>query len=274
MFAARPSFRRLLPTASLALLAAGACSDSSAPNAGPVGLSFAARGDASTSGDATSTSNGTVVASGSDTLRLTRVRLVIDELELLRTTTGTCTDDSSSDDSSPDDSGHHSASSSECFEVETGPYLVDLPLNGNISSAITLAVPGGSYSKLEMKLRPADSGDDRSFIVAHPEVSNISVLAEGTYNGRPFTWRGSVRADLEMYFAQPMVVDGAGNITVNIDVGGWFRSGTGAIIDPATAGIGQVGFVTVAQNIGASFGAFEDDDHDGRDDHGGRRNDD
>ena len=232
-------------------------------------------GDVSTtSSGATPTSSGIIVANGNDTLRLTSVHLVIDELELLRTATGVCTDDSSSDDSSPDDSGHHTASSSDCFEVKTGPYLIDLPVNGNVASSITMTVPGGSYSKLEMKLRPADSGDDRGFIAAHPEMSNISVLAEGTYNGRPFTWRGSVRADLEMHFAQALVVDGTGNVTVNIDVGGWFRTGTGAIIDPATAGIGQVGFLTVAQNIGASFGAFEDDDHDGHDDHGGRSNDD
>lgn len=258
--------RRLLAIAPLALVSLAACSDSAAPDSGPVALSFAARGDVNTqSSGATAGSNGTVVVGvgGTDTLRLTSVRLVIDELELLQSAGGTCTDDS-----------HNGVPVPGCFEIESGPYFVELPVNGGVASALTMAIPAGSYSKLEMKLRQADSGDDRAFNAAHPEMNGVSVVAGGTYRGQPFTWRGNVEAELEMYFSPALTVDGAGNVTVNIDVGRWFRSGTGGIIDPATAGPGQANFATVAGNIAASFGAFRDDDHDGRDDHGGRSNDD
>ena len=265
--------RRLVPAApvaALAFAALAACGDSTASGSRPVALSFAARGDAATGGSAT-TDGSTIVVSGADTLRLTSVRLVIDELELLRTSAGSCAE---GDDTSPDDSGHHSSTTStDCFELESGPYLVDLPLGGGVASALTMQLPAGSYSKVEMKLRPADSGEDRAFVAAHPEIDGISVLAMGTYRGQPFTWRGNVRADLELHFAQALVVDGEGNITVDVDVSRWFRSGTGAIIDPATAASGQANFLTVAQNIAASFGAFEDDDRDGRDDHGGHSDD-
>jgi hypothetical protein len=262
--------RRLSHLAAIALCAIAACNDASAPSSAPVALSFAARGDASTDGSgAAPTSGGTIIVSGTDTLRLTSVRLVIDELELSRSTTTTsCTDDSSSDDSSND------ASSDDCFEIESGPYFVDLPLNGSVTSALSMQIPAGSYKELQMKLRRAESGDDGAFIAAHPEMNGISVLVQGSYRGVPFTWRGDVESELELHFSPALVVDGTGNVTVNIDVGRWFRSGAGAIIDPATAGVGTANHLTIAQNIRASFGAFEDDDHDGHDDHGGDRNDD
>lgn len=268
--------RHLVPAAPFALVALAACGDSTASGAGPVALSFAARGDVNTQpSGATANSGGTIIVGvgGTDTLRLTSVRLVIDELELLRTTAATCT--KAGDDTSPDDSGHHDAStsSSDCFHAESGPYLVDLPVNGDVASALTMSLPAGTYSKLEMKLRQADSGGDRAFIAAHPEMSGVSVVASGTYRGQPFTWRGDVESELELLFSPAMVADGSGNVTVNIDVGRWFRSGSGGIIDPATAGAGQPNFATVASNIAASFGAFEDDDRDGHDDHGGHHDD-
>ena len=255
------SIRRLLPAASLAFVALAACSESTASSGAPVALSFAARGDVASGGSAsTAGSGGTIIVSGSDTLRLTSARLVIDQLELARTTSDVCTGSSSGQ-----------TSSSGCFEAESGPYLVSLPLHGGMSSALTMRLPAGTFSKLHLKLRHADVGDDPAFDAAHPEMRGISVLVQGTYHGQPFTWRGDVDSELEMYFSPPMVVDGAGNVTVNIDVGGWFRSGTGAIIDPATAGAGQENYGIVAQNIRASFDVYEDDDRDGRDDHGGDR---
>ena len=260
MFAPFRLSRPLLATMPVALLVLAACGDSTGPaDGGRVGLSFAARGDVASGGSgSSSTSGGTVVVSGTDSLVITSVRLVIDEVELERGATGTCSDDG-------DDTIEVSA---ECAELETGPYLVDLPMNGTVAGALNVELPAGTYRKLEMKLRQADSGDDRAFRAAHPEMNGITVRVAGTYKGQPFTWQGNVEAELEMYFSPPMVVDGGGNFTVNIDVGRWFRSGTGAIIDPATAGVGQAGFAAVAANIRASFEVFEDDDRDGHHDDG------
>jgi hypothetical protein len=250
--------RRALLFAPAAILAVAACSDSTDPGgSGPVALSFAARGDVSSTGSgSTNTSSGTIIVSGTDTLRITSAKLVIDELELTRGLTGTCVDDG-------DDVVEVDAA---CAEIETGPYLVSLPVNGAVTPALSVQLPAGTYRELEMKLRQADSGDDRAFNSAHPEMNGITVLVQGTYKGQPFTWQGNVEAELELDFSPPMVADGAGNFTVNIDVGRWFRSGTGAIIDPATAGVGQENFQFVAQNIRASFEVFEDDDRNGHDD--------
>lgn len=259
------SLHTLLP---IAVLILAGCGDSLAPGAGgQVAMSFVARGDGAASGGttnasgATPTATGTIIVSGGDTLRLTSARLVIDELELYRGSSAACLDD-----------GDYTVEvRAECAELEVGPFLVDLPLTGAVASPITVSLPAGSYRKLEMKLRRADSGDDRAFNARYPEMRGISVHVTGTLRGQPFTWRGDVEAELELYFGSAMLVNGGDNFTVNIDVGGWFRSASGAIIDPATAGVGQAAFATVAQNIAASFGVYEDDDRDGRDDHGGRR---
>jgi hypothetical protein len=241
-----------------------ACQDSAGPGAsGPVAMSFVARGEVATGSalGVTATSSGTLVVSGRDTLRLTSARLVIDEVELSRGSSTSCLDD-----------GDYTVEvTSECAELEVGPFLVDLPLTGSVASPITVSLPAGSYRKLEMKLRRADPGDDRAFDARYPEMRGITVQVAGTYRGQPFSWRGDVESQLELYFPSAMTVGGGDNFTVNIDVGRWFRDDSGAIIDPASAGAGQPGFATVAQNIGASFGVYEDDDRDGRDDHGGRR---
>ena len=255
--------RRIVLPRSLAvaaLVATAACSDSTSPSANRATLQFNARGDVASGTSATAqTASGTVVVSGTDTLVISSAKLIIDELELDRGLAGQCMDDG-------DDVIEVNA---ECAELEVGPYLVDLPVTGANTAPVSVALPAGSYRALEMKLRKADSGDDRAFNAAHPEMNGISVLVSGTYKGQPFTWRGDVEAELELDFSPLMVVDAnSGNFTVNIDIGRWFRSGTGAIIDPATAAAGQQNFGIVAQNIRASFEVFEDDDRDGHDDHG------
>lgn len=249
---------RLSAVTTAALVVFSACSDSTAPAGGPVALSFAARGDVATAGasGSTSTSGGTRIVSGTDTLTITSAKLVIDEVELTRGTAGTCVDDGDA----------VVEVTADCAEIETGPYLVSLPVNGSVAAALSVQLPAGSYRDLQMKMRQAASDADAAFLAAHPEMNGITVLVTGTYKGQPFTWQGNVEAELELDFAPPMVADGAGNFTVNIDVGSWFRNGAGAIIDPATAGVGQENFQFVAANIRASFEVFEDDDRDGHDD--------
>jgi hypothetical protein len=48
-----------------------------------------------------------------------------------------------------------------------------------------------------------------------------------------------------------------------VDVSTWFRSATGALIDPATANKGGLNESEVTENIKDSFKAFEDEDRDG-----------
>lgn len=242
-----------------------ACSaDSTSPNssaAGSVSLSFSATG-ASTS--STSVSGGTlsgalVGSASSDALVITKAQLVLAELELQRAG-GSCADSGSS-------------STDSCEELELAPTMIDLPVSGNVVGALSVPVPAGSYSALEAKITLADTGrgGGAALIAAHPELRGASVRVEGTFNGQAFVYTGTTRAQIESRFDPPLVADGSGiNVTVAVDLTNWFKTSSGALVDPSTANAGGPNAELVSTNIARSFVAFRDDDRDGRDDDGER----
>ena len=271
----RPSIIRLL-VATTSSLALAACSDSTAPSgASRVSLSFASATSAGTTAGSSS-SNASVIVVGTDTLRLSRVRLVLDEIELYQSGVAACGGGSVQISAQLDVAVSRSSSSSsssddDCGELETGPFLVDLGVDGSLTAPIDVSIPAGSYSKLELKLRPvsASSSSDAGFRAAHPELAGASVIVDGTFRGQAFTYRTSLEAEHELYFQPPLVVSGGTRVTVSIDVGRWFRTSAGAIIDPSTAAPGGPFAGIVAANIAASFEAYEDRDRDGRHDDDG-----
>jgi hypothetical protein len=261
-----------------------ACDSASAPsNRSPASLSFATRSvPTNVVADVTWLGSRQAFdlreADGDNTLVITSVELVFDEIELeLAGVAGACTDDSS-DDGSGESSG--SSDSDDCMELESGPQLVDLPLGdagAPTVAAITVPIPAGTYSELELKLRPLNpsSGEDRAFIAAHPDLAGASVRVRGTWDGAAFEYTTSLDEEIELDFSPPLEVAESGvNITVNLDVLSWFRNADGSLIDPRTAVSGQPNAPVVSANIGTSLAVFEDDDHDGYDDHGGHGSDD
>ena len=241
-----------------------ACRDAMGPRtAHRVNLSFATNTDAGTSGQVAGATvdGGFGVAVGSDELIITRARIVLREIEFEREDSlAGCT--SSFDDDS-------------CEKVEVGPVLVDLPLDGSLRTQLAATVPQGTFDEIEFELEHAhdDSASERAFRVAHPEFNGLSVRVEGTFNGQPFTFVSSVRAEMEIEFNPPLVVGESGhNVTVNVDLARWFRRTDGSVIDPRTANPGGPNAGTVAANIRSSFDAFDDDDRDGRR-HGGSDDD-
>ena len=260
-------------------MALAACSsDSTGPaieSGQRVTLSVATSGTASVP---TGTSLGAVTVGTGGELVITKAQLVLREIELESPSLG-CTSDSSSssgsfarvsyssgsDDDGPDDSDG-SRSSDDCGEIELGPVLVDLPLAGGATEVVQVSIPEGQYHEIEFKLRePDDDASDMAFRAAHPELIGLSVKVEGTYNGQPFTWTSRMRADLEREFSPPVVVGaGAANVTLQVDVARWFRDGSGNAINPANAQGATSARMQVESNIATSFGAFQDDDRDGR----------
>ena len=198
------------------------------------------------------------VSVGSGTLVVTKAQLVARKIELAPSNAP-----GSSCESEADDDG--SADGDVCPEVETGPMLVDLPLDAATRTDITAAVPAGTYRAVEIKIDPITSGNRRSqdFLATHPEFQGYSVRIEGTYNGRPFVFRGAVDASLEMAFSTPITIDASNkNVTVAIDIASWFSDGAGGTLDPSSsANAGRI-----VQNVSRSFRAFEDDDRDGHED--------
>jgi hypothetical protein len=222
-------------------------------------------GASASSSPATAATRVLSITSGSDVLTITNLQLVVARLELQRAG-ATCASTAAAGD---DDMDEH-----ECAELELAPTVIDIPVDGTIVSALNTAIPAGTYSALEAKIRPVRADGDHgrgssSFLTAHADLAGVSVRVTGTFNGTPFTYTGAPKVEVERVFDPPFAVDAAHpNLTVNVDLSNWFKSRSGALIDPATATAGSANGVIVSDNIRRSFKAFRDGDHDGRDDDG------
>jgi len=247
---------RGLITCATVVLAFAACSDGTGPGDGTsLTLSVAAGPTA-----VTPTPGPAAVVTQSDgtsTLELTRVALVLREIELSSDEVETC------DHSGVEGDDDH------CEELEVGPVLLELPLDGTVSHVVTIDVPAGTYDELEFEVhKPGDDSADLVFLQAHPDFDGVSIFVEGSFDGVPFVFTQDLSEEQEVSLDDPLLVqDGTpANLTLKIDVSGWFMAGDGMLIDPATAGHGGANEVLVEANIRRSIEAFEDHDQDGEHD--------
>lgn len=255
------NFRRShLPLAALAIaLGATACADATSPAGKGISVSFTTKASTAPvlqNGSMWSPRLSVTATSGSNTIVISKVQMVFSKMELA-SSTATCSGTTEDD----------------CPELHLDPVLVDIPLDAAVATAINVAVPAGSYTKLEAKIDAIAAGSTdvpgaAAFLAAHPDFTNVSVHVEGTWNGQPFSFNTPAEAELELAFNPPLVVDATGmNLTVNVDVASWFRMADGSLIDPATAAPGGQNASIVGENIKRSLKVYEDDDHDGQDDH-------
>lgn len=267
---ARPAVRALA-VLSAALVAACGDSSSTGVTGGPgARLSFSATTgvtgapvegtNGQTDGTARSqaSANGLRITSDDDELLISRVQLVVRELELER-----------AGDDDDDDCDDRPSRGRDCDddEVEIGPFLIDLPLNDGVTPALALDVPAGTYEELELVLHTPDDDDaeDRAFLVANPGFRRISAIVEGTFNGQPFTYVTRARAKYELEFEPPITIGEDGDrITVDVNVGAWFARRGGGLISPLEASIPGAARARVEQNIRHTFRVFRDRDRDGR----------
>lgn len=208
----------------------------------------------------TTTGDSTVIVLGNDSIIVRSAELVLKEVELKRSDVASC-------DAVP--------GNGDCEEFETGAALVSLPLGSSaIAQQVSVNAPPGTYDALEFKIHKPSSGDDAAFIAANPDFANISIRVTGTYSQAgtrsAFTFTSEVDQSEESSLVPPITVaEGqAANVTLRVDISGWFlNAGKTALVDPASANGGQPNQGVVANNIQASFKAFEDDNHDGQEDH-------
>jgi hypothetical protein len=235
-----------------------ACSDAGSGPAGDaqVSLNLATRAATAAASSAALSAPETYTDAAGNTLEIDRVQLVLREVELENETHQSACEAAS-------------ASEGDCAEIELGPFLVDLPLGvGGAARTVTANVPAGTYDEVKFKIREPDNDTDadKAFVAAHPDFAHTSVKVEGSFNGTPFTFVSDLQAELKLELSPPLVVDGSGttDLTLFADLGTWFRDTGGNLLDPSSVS-GQ----TVADNIAGGFNAFEDENHDGSDDHGG-----
>jgi hypothetical protein len=206
-----------------------------------------------------------------NSLVISSVEVVLRKVELKRTEaadTAGCAMSTSGITASDD--GQCDGDTGQGDELEAGPALVDLPLGG-IERTFTADVPAGTFDALEFQIhKPSSDGDaaDQDFLKAHPDFAGISIRVKGTFNGADFTYTSDVSVGEELRFDPPVVVTAGtpASVTIKLDLDGWFRSGGGTLLDPATAAKGAENENLVRDNILRSFHAFQDNDEDGMDD--------
>lgn len=252
----------------LAAASMTACSDSaSGPSTGAqVSFNLATRASAAAAGAALATA-GTpeTFSDGTNTLIIDQVQLVLREIDLKRVeTTGTCGE----------------SSNDACEKLELGPILLDLPLGGTggASRSFSVAVDSGTFRQVEFEIHKPSDDDaaDVAFRQAHPDFAGTSVKVTGSFNGTPFSYTSDLDAEEEIELNPPLVVaeSATTDLTLLVDLDRWFRDGAGGLVDPGSANAGGANEGLVETNIQSTLHAFEDEDHDGADDHGGHSSDD
>jgi hypothetical protein len=230
----------------LPLAFAAACSTE--PDGVPIDLSFSGQAPA-----AGATADITISV-GANTVVITKAQMVVRRVKLKPTDTdaASCSDDDSSSD--------------DCATIQTGPFLVDIPVTANAVATVSATVPPGTYSRVSFRIHKAtDDAADAAFRAANPNFDGASIRVEGTYNGTPFVFTSDMTEKQELVLASPLVVEEGTtpNLTIQVDMSSWFRNGS-TVINPATANKGGANENTVKNNIRASLRAFRDDDRNGR----------
>jgi hypothetical protein len=250
----------LTSVAALATIVLAACDAGGPSTSAQVNFSVATQPSAAA---ATGTGSSESFTDGSNTLVIDRVQLVVREIELKRVEATT----------SCGESGHDG-----CERLELGPILLDLPLGaGGVAHSFTVPVTAGSYDEVELEIHPASHDDtpDAAFVQAHPELAGVSVQVDGTFNGVGFSYTSDLGAEEEIELRPALTVaeSRTADLTLLVDLDRWFRTGAGLLIDPATANAGLANESLVESNIRATLHAFEDENHDGTDDHHGGADD-
>jgi hypothetical protein len=198
---------------------------------------------------------GLALEDGDNTLLITNAEIVLDAIELKRTEATACPEASEGED---DDA---------CEKFETGPRLVALPLNGDVSQELATVVPAGSYNRLEFEMHKLEGSSGSDILRDRPDLEGLTVRIAGTYNGTPFVFVSEESQELEIELSPPLVVDADGddvNLTLAVDLAAWFTNGGGMLVNPTVQSSADI----IDNNIDQSFECFEDDDHDGSDDDG------
>src|SRR5438046_1794084 len=146
------------------------------------------------------------------------------------------TSETDADNNDGDDTNEH-----ECESIRVAPVQVNLPLDGTTKVVLDALVPAGSYLGLRAELE---------------SVNVVGVFTDAGGTDHAFTFTSDAHGEVSVDFATPITVDaGTSNLTIDVNVGGWFKDASGAILDPNKAENQEA----IEHAIRASFHAFEDD---------------
>jgi|TARA_R110001599_G_scaffold184627_3_gene378439 hypothetical protein len=160
-----------------------------------------------------------------------------------------------------------SATDNDSTDIEQGPLVLSLNLNGGLTEVGIADVPAGFYEELEFEIEARD--EDDNVMVNDPDFEgengqNYSMVISGTINGEPFTFKSVKDFEVELEFEPAFEVNDEEQvrITLNFDTSLWFLDQDGNALYPTDSN----NTLLIESNIENSIEAFEDDDEDGEDD--------
>jgi len=218
------------------------------------GTNVAVAGDRGRTPPRLATARDLIQQVGQDTLVLTAVSVVLRKVELKRQYVPGCPVDGPGVDG--------------CHEFQAGPFMLRLPVNGELNSIVTIDVPPGTYDEVEFEIHKPDDDTpiDQAFLDAHPDFDDVSIRVEGWFNGDWFVFTQDLNEKQEVDLDPQLVVDESPmetNLTLSLDVSTWFVDSSGGLLDPRSANKGGENEKLVEDNIEQSIDAFEDRDRNG-----------
>lgn len=236
---------------SLILMAATALLGACGSGTGPAGTRVSLSLSGGTPGPNLAVVAADTMRDGQNELILSSVEIVLREIELERVDVVDC-------DVEPEPEG--------CEKFETGPILAIIPLDGSTQQVFDIEVEPGEYDRVEFDVhKVSGNAEDAAFRAQYPDLVETSVRVRGWYNGTEFTFTSDLM-DKQEYRLVPSitVTDGtATNVTLHLDISGWFTDASGALVDPVSANKGGINENMVKDHIRTSIDAFEDGDRDG-----------
>lgn len=147
-------------------------------------------------------------------------------------------------------------------EVELGPDIVSMNVNGNINTILNGRVPAGVYDRIKFEVHKPEDNE----YIPDPDFTNEgrwSFIIKGSYNNSPFVYRSGKSQNLVINFNKPVNLQSAEiNITMLVNKLLWFVV-NGIEIDPRDHNYEN----EIDDNIKNSFRrAFKDNDKNGLED--------
>lgn len=225
-----------------------------AKNSVKTGISFVATTAGSSTQNVmptTSTNGGFTMASTSTGLQIDTAKVLIEKLEF----------HSASEDSL---NGNE-----DSLDFKQGPFVMNLNLDSTLTKVAIDNVPPGTYDGISFLIHkpgPNETVSDPEFVTGPNEDQHFSVVVKGFYNGTHFVFKSQRSAEVHIRINPPLNISdslAAYNTTIKVNVNSWFTDQNGNTLDPTNPNNADA----IDSAIQRSFHGFEDNNHDGIDDH-------
>ena len=279
----RPRIRMslVLVAAPLALVACGD-STTAAKASGATSMSVALRAEPVSatarlmksmgliSASVATTAGGSLVVkgTGTDSLIIDSVRVVLDKVRLLKAGVTACPASIA-----PAGENHNASEAEGCARLDLGAMVVDVPLTAQDVAPLSATIPAGSYHEAEFEIRRVRTGQDASardsaILRTYPDMAGASIKVTGRYHDSTFVFFSRASAEVEFEFAPPLAISEStpDNLTISLHPSKWFVDATGAILSPRV----DTNRRLINEAIKGAFEAFEDHNHEGKGDDGHR----